>query len=1015
MIDKLIHKPVAVTMIVIAVAVLGLIATLRMPVSLMPAIDVPRVTVSVSMPGYSAAEIEERIITPLRLQLQRVAGLKSLSSQASADAGTITLSFEPGSDTGPLFIDINEKVDMAMPSLPRDMERPRVVKANATDLPAFFIDISLKQDKGGENASARFASLSDFARNVVRRRLEQLPPVAMTDISGLTTPEIVCEPEAEKLEALGLSADDLSRALEERDVRLEALSVRDGVYRYSVHFDAGILSAGDVADARLNIEGRVLRIGDLCKVYEQPAPRHAVARHDGCNCITLAVIKQADARMGDLRQEVDGVLDELRKSYPDIAFDVTRDQTELLSYSIDNMEWNLLAAAAFTLLVLIVFMRQWRLALLVAVSIPLSLIATLLCISLLGMSLNVISLSGLILGVGMIVDNSIIVVDNTLQKRRAGMPLAQAASQGATEVFTPMLSSVLTTCSVFLPLILVGGLAGAMFFDQAMSVTIALFASLAVAMLVLPVWLFATASKSRHISSQQPVRFLKPMFCWYERTQKWMLRHTPLCLIASLLCIPGALLMYHVLDKRQLPAITRTDGMMHIDWNAGVPTEESDRRICQLMQGSFPDAHDTTRSYTSLCGTQDFLLAHTRDITPSEALVYLRCGSKASYDSAQFRLANTIAAKWPEATVSFAPSGNLFDLIFSTGEPDIELRLQTTSGHRPSVDEASALTDTLRRQFPMLDIQQMVTEDNLLLTADVEKMGIYKVSYDRLRSRLEQLTGANVVMRISRGAVSVPVIIGQSGVARGNLMDKTVKSDDGIDIPLGLLLTEHAGSDFKRLYASDGGEFFPIDIADAQGKSAQLLGFAKHYTSAHDGLRLTATGAYFSGRQLTNKLMGVLAVSVALLFLILAAQFESLVQPLIILSEIIIDMFLVMVVLLVTGQTLNVMSMTGLIVMAGVVINDSILKVDTINRHRHAGMPLLRAVAAAGRERLVPIIMTSLTTILAMLPFMRGGSMGADLQYPLSLAVITGMVVGTLVSIFYVPLVYYVIYKERRT
>lgn len=218
----------------------------------------------------------------------------------------------------------------------------------------------------------------------------------------------------------------------------------------------------------------MLQLKDLCKIEEHPAIRRNIVRHNGKNCVTLCIIKQNDAQMDELKSEVDNVIADLEKTYPDLEFDITRDQTELLSYSINNLEWNLLAAAFFTLLVLLFFMRKWRLAMLVALSIPLSLLITLLAFKLLGISLNIISLSGLILGVGMIVDNSIIVIDNILQKLHGGNTLAEAICQGTAEVFTPMLSSVLTTCSVFVPLIFIGGMTGALFYDQSMGIAIAL-------------------------------------------------------------------------------------------------------------------------------------------------------------------------------------------------------------------------------------------------------------------------------------------------------------------------------------------------------------------------------------------------------------------------------------------------------------------------------------------------------------------------------------------------------------
>ena len=287
---------------------------------------------------------------------------------------------------------------------------------------------------------------------------------------------------------MGLDMETLSKAIQSNNITLGALSVVDGLYRYNIHFDSQLLNREDIENVYINHEGRLVQLKDLCRVEEKLASRAGLVRHDGKNAVTMAVIKQNDAQMEDLQESIEGLVEDLRKEYPDISFDLTRDQTRLLTYSIDNLEQNLYVGAVLACLVLFLFMKDWRLPLLIIITIPLTLIVTLLSFHLLDISLNIISLSGLILGVGMIVDNSIIVIDNVMQRWRQGMPLADALVKGTNEVFTPMLSSVLTTCSVFVPLIFLSGIAGALFYDQAMGVTIALFASLFVAVLVIPVY-----------------------------------------------------------------------------------------------------------------------------------------------------------------------------------------------------------------------------------------------------------------------------------------------------------------------------------------------------------------------------------------------------------------------------------------------------------------------------------------------------------------------------------------------
>lgn len=1013
MIRYLMKRPIAVTMILIAVMVVGMICVRNMPVSLMPDMDVPQVTVQTSMPGYSAQEMERKIIAPLRLNLSRVAGVKTISSDSRMGKGSILMKFEPGANMDMFFIEVNEKVDLAMGNLPKEMERPKIVKASAMDIPAFYLDISVKDEHAWSKASAQFAQLCDFAANVASRRLEQLPSVAMVDMSGLASSEIRCIPEQEKMESLGLTVQDIQGALAANNIQLTSLSVIDGIYRYNIHFDSQILTVDDVRNIYINHAGRLLQLKDLCQIEECAALRKNYVRHDGKNCVTLAVVKQSDAQMGDLQEAISDVVGSLQKANPSLQFDVTRDQTELLDYSIHNLEWNLLAAIFFTALVLILFLRRWRLALLVALSIPISLMITLLCFRWVGISINIISLSGLILGVGMIVDNSIIVIDNILQKRNGGASLQLAVCQGTASVFTPMLSSVLTTCSVFIPLIFVGGMAGALFFDQSMGITIALFSSLAVSVLVLPVYFYALYVKHcKHEKCLQEVipqsKLHAAVFRYYDRMHACAFAHLRLCLCLSLLAIPGLILVFLVSDKRQMPEMNYSDGMMYVDWNANVSVEENDRRIGEVLR----QCDDLTETYTSMVGSQDFMLFHTREISSSEALVYLKAKSEEMYSECQKKLQACISQRYPNATVSFAPSGNLFDLIFSSGQPELCINLQNQMGHRPSVEQAEAYVDSLRKCFPSLDIPSVVVEDNLVLESDVEQMSLYGITYDLLYDRLRQISGSNEVLHIHQGAADKPVIVGATEADRNTLMAASVKSPSGVDIPLLLLLKERKEADFKHLYGSEEGEFYPIEV-NAKGHVKDVLEFVRHHNQKSGELRASVGGDYFLSRQAIQQMAWILGVSILLLFFILAAQFESLVQPFIILSEMVLDIFVVLVILYLLRLPIDMMSMTGLIVMAGIVINDSILKVDTINWHRRCGMPLLASIVEAGRERLLPILMTSLTTIFSLMPFLSRGSIGAELQFPLSLTILIGMVVGTGVSIFFVPILYYVIYQKK--
>lgn len=1010
MIRHIIHRPIAVSMIVIALAVLGIVATRFIPVSLMPEIDIPRITVQVSSPGSSVTEVEQQMVNPLRHQLAQVAGLKEIETESRMDAGTLTLRFEPGENMDLLFIDVNEKIDRAMNSMPKEMERPKVIKASAMDIPAFYLDIKLKDE---HHTPLQFAELGHFVRNVIAKRLEQLPQTAMVDVSGTVGTEIQCIPDLTKMEALGLTTRHIEQAIRNNNIMLEALSIVNGINRYSIHFDSQILNKEDIGAIYLQQGGRLIQLKDICTIKEVPTVRNGYVRNGGEDAVTLAVIKQNDAQMADLQESIAVLLDNLRSEYPYIDFIVTRDQTELLTYSMDNLKGNLYVGALLACAVLFFFMRNWRMPLLVIITIPLSLILTLLTFYLLGITINIISLSGLILGVGMIVDNSIIVIDSIVQKRNEGFPLCEAIPQGVNEVFTPMLSSVLTTCSVFIPLIFLSGTAGALFYDQAMGVTIALFASLLVATLVIPVYFYVLFRNRAEVHEVVSGRGFadKWIYLYYERGMRWVLRHAKICSLGFVATFVLVIVVYPHLKKERLPYMEHADALVTIDWNQGISVAENDRRVQNLLA----HAGRFIETSTSMAGTQEFLLSHTQDITTNEAVCYMKATSVAALDSAERCIADYLTSHYPESKVEFAISGNVYDLIFSSDKADLEIRLQRERGGRPSVEEASEIVDILQRQFPAAGIQPVAVEENLRYVADVEQLAIYGVTYQQLYDRLRELVNSRSVHEINSGSQSIPVIVGIGERDASKLLSHSVTNKDGVEVPLRYLVDEQRTENFKRQFAGSEGEYYPIRIKGGDRMVEDMVDKVRTMMDENDcTLRATFVGDYYESRQMIGELAVCLLVAVALLYFILAAQFESLVQPLIILTELVVDIGGVMVVLYLCGESLNLMSMIGLVTMSGIIINDSILKVDTINRLYRSGHSLLRAVLQAGHSRLKPILMTSLTTILAILPFLHRGDMGSAMQYPLSLALIVGMTIGTLVSVFLIPLAYYLVYRTKK-
>ena len=1002
-------------MVLIVLMVLGLVAIKRMPVSLMPDVDIPQITVQISAADMSARELNDAVVTPMRNQLSQVSHLTDLHAEVKDGSGVITLVFEYGTDADMLFIEVNEKIDRSMGSLPDGADRPKVMKASATDIPAFYVNISQAAGSEARNASAmQDVELSRFVRHVVARRIEQLPQVAMVDLSGLVSEELLIIPDIEKLKAMGSSERTLNQAINAAQIRLGNLKIRDGEYQYNIRFESELITREDIENVYLKLDDRVFQIKDLAEVRQQPAVRQGMVTSDGTPAITLAVIKRSDAQMADLKQSMTRLMQSLRKDYPALRFTITRDQTELLSYSIHNMIQNILFGALFAMMIIFCFMQDFRSPLLVVLTIPTALIMSFLVFYIIGISINIISLSGLVLGLGMLVDNSIITTDNITQKWREGNNLPQACITGTRELFSPMLSSVLTTCAIFVPLIFLSGMAGAMFYDQAVSVTVTLFSALFVSVIVMPVYY---ARLYRRMPGFRPNPFIarmgleEKMRRIYERILVRLLRHRGVVWGIFGCSAVGIAVLFAVIEKQRLPDMSSHDALFGIAWQERITAEENNRRCMEMMAAS----PDEVVQYTIMAGVQQFVLAHTQETAVSEATVYVDLADSKALASFERHVREFFRIRYPKATLTVKPSANLFNLLFSDTEAPLTARIHTVDGSTPDAIEIDRLLKALRKALPDTEIPSPTWEERQVLQARPEIMALYNISLGTLSDELKRMLNAGQLFSLTQGDQTIPVIMGIGRESLTDIIEGHSVSNGKTDIPLHVLLHEGRSFELQRITSGIDGEYLPVPMEVSSRQIPGIMARIKDELRKEAKYEASFSGSYFTSRQLVGELALILAVSILLLYFILAAQFESMLQPVIILSELLIDIFITLAVLWIAGISLNLMSMIGIVVMCGIVINDSILKVDTINRLRRSGMEIKRAVLEAGSRRFKAIVMTSLTTILALCPFLVRGDMGSDLQYPLSVALISGMIVGTVVSLFFVPVAYYVMYKRKQS
>ncbi len=1016
-------------MVFIAAVVMGIVAYRTLPVSLMPDIPIPVVTVNISYRNSSARELENAIVKPVRVQLMQVSHLNDIKSETRDGQSLITLRFDYGTNIDYAFIEVNEKIDGAMNVLPRDIERPRVIKASASDIPVFYLNLSQGETNttvaiSEYESNLRFIELSEFAESVIRRRIEQLPEVAMVDISGTVSPQLTIEPDMLKMQSLDLSVSQLEEALSKNNVNAGSILVRDGHYQYNVMFSSTLRNSEDVENILLNISGKILKLKDIAKVSVDPREQTGMFEADGKPAITMAVIKQADARLADMKDKIQSLVRQFESDYAGVHFDVSQDQTQLLDYSISNLKQNLGQGLLLVILVVFIFLKDLRLPLLIGLSLLVSVIISLLFFSLMNLSINILSLAGLILAVGNMMDNSIVVTDNISQYRELNYSVEDACVAGTGEVMIPQLSSMLVNIAVFLPLIFLSGIAGAIMYDEAVAVAIGLSVSYLVGITFMPV--IYRLAYSRVSLADNKLRLVKEKILGkagiklkkiidiesiYLKGLDFTFRYKKLNILLYVLIIPIGFFILILIDKEKMPALTQNEVILNIEWNENINVIENGKRVNKLL--------DYLKSETMQCnsyiGPQQFMLGHNKNMSSSEAVVYIKSDEPDKIEVIEKKAKDFLKINYRESMIGFDPPVSIFEKLFSSGEPPLVAELTMKN---PGIEPDPGMMLNISNELDSFNLQgsgnKIPLQDQIVLVADMEKLLIYDVSYELLLKELRTTMKENTAGTLRSFTRFMPIVISGSNQSLNAFIETgSVTNKDGVDIPVRDLISVTAGTDFKTITAGKNGEYVPLVFMPGGNEKDLYIKKIKETVKRSDSIDVRFSGSLFSNIVLLKEIGVLLVISVLLLYFILAAQFESLSQPLLVLMELPIDIAGALVVLYISGQSLNLMSAMGMVIMSGIIITDSILKLDVINHLRKEGYSLMDAIKTGGHRRLRAIIMTSLTSILAMLPLLFTNDMGSELQKPFSYALIGGMVVGTFVSLYLVPLTYWYIHRKE--
>lgn len=996
MLRFIILRPIALSMLYAALLLASFLAFRSLPLSLLPDIDVPEIRIKLRYPNASALRIEQEVLRPIRENLFTLQGIKSVESKAQNESGQIALVFDFQTDMPLAFVEVNEKIDQMLEQLPRELERPQVLRLNTADIPIIRLQVIPKKQ-------AIWSDYSDFCEKILKRRLEQIEGLSLVELNAPQPSALYLKPNPQALEAYGIAASDIWQALAQQQSNFGNIFIKEGLYEYFVKIENSPISPEQTQQIPLSLgKGQQIRLGQVAEIKDSLAPARGLHFFQQKKGFAFTLHKQDNARLSDLKPRLDSLLLELRSSYPDVSFHFNQDQSQLLDLSIDNLQQSLFWGASLAFLVLFLFMANPKIPLMIGLSLPISLSLSFLGFYFLDISLNIISLSGLALGLGLLIDNAIVLSDNILLAKEKQSDWLEACLQGSRQVIAPLLSSVLTTLSVFVPLIFLEGLAGTLFYDQALALSLILGLSLLVAFTLLPSLHYWGFRKQRNTLLASSL-----LYRWLERSYLKIYIFTyPYRLVVVLALLLSVALIYPLqrkLELAALPNIAKKDFNLEIYWQASVGLKENEKRCQKLMRDFAPLSEQVELDLGESAFLRQLEAGNNR-----YAKFYFQFTNPQIRQSAKQKIAEWFSQHYPEALWQISDAANAFEQLFQSKAPWLELRLRAMNHQNPLSDSVfSTWQHKLRAQgFRPLPSSQHLPI--VVFSPDYRYLSAYQLSPELLKGSLQQLSAFLPIYEGQRFGDRYQFLqIPPENAWQTTLAQAKIRNAQGDYYPLKQFIQSRYTSDYQQISADRLGIYHAF--SQARGKPEDFAASLK--SAAEASLQYDWRGVYMENQARFRDFVSILALSFALLYLILTAQFESFWQPLVVLSSLALALVGALAVLWLSAQSLNLMSGIGLVMMSGVMVNDAILKIDRINFLRKEGLALEAALKQAGKERLKPILMTSASTILALLPILWAGGLGADLQKPLVWAVIGGLGLGTFTALFLVPWLYELLLK----
>lgn len=1012
-----VNRSVTAIMLFIGIVVLGFVSLNKTPLDLFPEIDFPIVMIITDYPGAGPKEVESTVTRLIEESLAGINNVEEISSRSKEGTSSISVKFAWGTDMIGAVSDLRERLDIIKKFFPDDVDTPIVLKFDVSMMPIMQLTVA-----GNKSP----AVLRDYAENDLKNAIEKIDGVASANVEGGTVYEVKIDLIKNRLEAYGLSADRIIQTLRIENMNVSGGEVYSTTKKYTLRTKGQFSSLYDIRNVVIDVKNNTpIYLKDVAKVYEAPKDAEEIFRINGTNGVGLRINKQSDKNTVIVAREVIKELEKIKKAAPKgVEITVAFNSAEYIENSISNVISNAVIGGLIAILVVFIFLRSFRSALILGFSIPISIIATFIAMYYFDISLNMMSMGGLAIGVGMLIDNSIVILENIYRYREKGARRDEAAKLGADEMAMAITASTLTTISVFIPFLFSEGFAGQLFKPMALTISFSLICSLLVALTLVPM-LSTKMVKNIDIGHNEIHPTLAAIYRWSEKRfnrieniyskviHVSLIKRKMVIGISSLAVIVGLVILFLTVPMEFLPSQDDAQVSFKIELPIGTnldTTSEAVYRVEKILQSYLkPDEYRVITGRAGSAGGFAGAFAGTNDHTASFEIILKPVSQRLrTEDQIKIELRKLLSSI-PGAKVNFNTGGGGL-----TGGAAIQIEVYGYDFEQ-AASYSKEIVESIKSIKGLKDIT-ISREEGLpekVITIDRNKTSKLGLNASQISSMVKNNIAGSIATTYRKDGDEFDINVRLREEDRQNVEDiKTMQimTPYGMAVPLGNLITVNdlagpSGIERKKQQRvtyikcqPEGRNDLNKIVQEIQEKIDKIVKPKNFFVNI---------GGSFEDMNETFSDLGLaLALAIILIYIIMASQFESFASPFIIMFSVPTLIFGISIFLMITGTSFNAITFMGVLMLSGIVVNNAIVLVDYTNILKERGLSTHDALVEAGTKRLRPILMTTFTTIFGLIPMAIGWGEGGELTMPLAHAVIGGLSSSFIFTLVLIPVIY---------